>query len=55
MLNRERKKKWKHNFPSVNGFDIIIDPQKLTEALELMWTDQIDPEDIDFYLVADFN
>lgn len=48
-------KKWKHNLPFVNGQPVIIEPEKLTEALELMWTDQIDPEEIDFVLVSQWN
>lgn len=49
------KKKWKHNLPYINGQPLIIPSEKLTEALELMWSDQIEPDDIDYYLVGDWN
>lgn len=48
-------KKWKHNLPSVNGHYVVIEPERLTEALELMWSDQIEPEEVDFLLVCQWN
>lgn len=48
-------RKWKHNLPTVNGHSIVLEAHKLTEALELMWSNEIEAEEVDMYLVADWN
>ncbi len=53
--SKDKKGKWKHNLPRVNGQFVVIEANKLTEALDLMWKNEIEPEEIDFYLVAQWN
>lgn len=48
-------RKWKHKLPRIDGQLIVIPHNKLTEALELMWTNKIEPEEVDSYIVADWN
>lgn len=55
MAQTPARKLWKAKFPQINGQLLVLPPNKLTEALELMWQDQIEPEEVDHYIVADWN
>lgn len=48
-------KKWIHKLPQINGQAIIVPIERVNEALELMWTDVIEPEEIDQYIIAEWN
>jgi hypothetical protein len=48
-------KRYKHKLPMIDGQIVVIEIRKLNEALELMWNNKIEPEEIDQYLVADWN
>lgn len=43
------------SYSRIKGEPIIIPFEKLTEALHLMWRDEIEPEEIDFYVMGNWN
>lgn len=48
-------RKYKHKLPQINGEIVVVPQNKLTEALELMWSNQIEPEEVDGYMLGDWN
>lgn len=48
-------KKYKHKLPQIDGQYIVLPEEKFNEALDLMWHNWIEPEDVDFYVVGNWN
>ncbi len=49
------KKKWRPREPRVNGHLIILSVGKLEEAIKLCDEGRISPDEINYYLVAEWN
>lgn len=55
QLGSNKNHKWIHKLPRINGQIIIVPIERVNEALELMWTDVIEPEEIDQYIISEWN